>query len=197
MSSGSTALAAAKNRRGNGNIIKLTPNGNNSSCSKNNGSCNVPNQRSVDSRDKPVLTPMQVLHMHEMRISKIESQCKSFDTNIQTLTNTTSVQSNVRSGQPIVTTSSASNEEVNILKQRVALLEEMFEHIKEDIFRVQTFAMETNTTLMRVKNTIESSNNNDTNVQQINIVDNEQDDEDEQDNQETEFTVQDIQNLSR
>jgi hypothetical protein len=197
MSSGSTALAAAKNRRGNANIIKLTPNGaNGANCAKNGGSCSVNNNRNIPKgeQEKPVLTPMQVLHLHEVRLSKIENLYKTLDSSVKTINDSNSnlLSTTSRNIQPVVA-SSVSNEEVNMLKERVALLEEMFEHLKEDIFRVQTFAMETNTTLMRIKNSVENSTS-DTNTQALTIVDN---DEDEQDNQETEFTVQDIKNLSR
>ena len=206
MSSGSAALASAKNRRSSSNIVKNTPNQMNNQVNSRNGS----NQQD-GTQGKPMLSPMQVLRMHEMRISKLEranqeinNSVKSLNTNVSAMTSQT--QSNVST-----TTSSApvparpsptynnvkeANAEVAQLRERVALLEEMFEHLKEDIFRVQTFAMETNITLMRVQNGTASES---TLEETSTLTSEDLDSSDESQNtfNEKMFDIKEIQNMSR
>lgn len=153
MSSGSAALASAKNRRSAGNIVKLAPNDNTKSCSVNSENKN--------GSGRQVLSPLQIINMHEFRLCKLEKEHSAFGESLVSLSNNQLDNSRVMSkSSPIISTnSSTSNEEVTQLRERVALLEEMFEHLKEDIFRVQTFAMETNITLMRVQKNIATNDN--------------------------------------
>ena len=202
MSSGSAALASAKNRRSSSNIVKNTPNQMNNQVNSRNGS----NQQD-GTQGKPMLSPMQVLRIHEMRISKLEranqemnNSVKSLNTNVSAMTSQT--QSNVSTApvparpSPTYNNVKEANAEVAQLRERVSLLEEMFEHLKEDIFRVQTFAMETNITLMRVQNGTASES---TLEETSTLTSEDADSSDESQNtfNEKMFDIKEIQNLSR
>lgn len=198
MSSGSAALASAKNRRSSSNIVKNTPNQMNNQINRNGS-----NQQD-GSQGKPVLSPMQVLRMHEIRISKLERAHQEINNSVKTLSTHSSpiptpIQSNmnVNRAPPSYNNVNEANAEVSQLRDRVALLEEMFEHLKEDIFRVQTFAMETNITLMRVQNGTSSEST----LEETSTITSEDADSnnDELENtfNEKMFDIKEIQNMSR
>ena len=198
MSSGSAALASAKNRRSSSNIVKNTPNQMNNQINRNGF-----NQQD-GSQDRPVLSPMQVLRIHEIRISKLERAHQEINNSVKSLSTNTStmsapVQSNINTTRPPPSYNNVNeaNAEVAQLRDRVALLEEMFEHLKEDIFRVQTFAMETNITLMRVQNGTASEST----LEETTTITTEDADSNNNDSQnifnDKMFNIEEIQNMSR
>ena len=199
MSSGSAALASAKNRRSSSNIVKNTPNQMNNQINNRNGS-----SQQDGSQGKPVLSPMHILRMHETRITRLEQAHQEMDNSVKTLSTNSSpipapVQSNmnVNRAPPSYNNINEANAEVAQLRDRVALLEEMFEHLKEDIFRVQTFAMETNITLMRVQNGTSSEST----LEETSTITSEDADSNNDELQNTfnekMFDIKEIQNMSR
>jgi hypothetical protein len=160
--SGASALSAAKNRRSAGNIVQTTPNrnqvvqqGQQQQGQQQQGQRPQLKENVNTELPKPS-NPIQALQLHEIRLNRYEKAQLELENSITTLatnlelTKKTIFQSQSQS-QPIKS-ESQSNDDIHQMNERILLLEEMFHHLKEDIFRVQTFSMETSLSLLKIQN---------------------------------------------
>jgi hypothetical protein len=162
--SGAAAISAAKNRRGNsgappapvqtnvrtGQPVKNTPQQSTSASSSNSSSTSNSNA------DLPKPTnPMQALQLHEIRLNRNDKAYLELEKTIHLLSET--VNANQLQQKQPSSVQSSNNDNTQLyqgmtqLNERISHLEELFNHIKEDIFRVQTFAMETNLSFLKYK----------------------------------------------
>ena len=152
--SGAAAISAAKNRRGNsgappapvqtnvrtGQPVKNTPQ---QSTSTSNSNTDLP---------KPT-NPMQAIQLHEIRLNRNDKAHLELEKTIQLLSE--AVNANQLQQKQPSSVQSSNNDNTQLyqgmtqLNERISHLEELFNHIKEDIFRVQTFAMETNLSFLK------------------------------------------------
>ena len=156
--SGAAAISAAKNRRGNVSIppppaqtsIRTTQSGN-SIASSNNSELPKPSN------------PLQALQLHEIRLNRNDKTCTELENSIKLLSDVVSTiqqqqkQQQQQPTQPKTDNNNNNNTQLyqglTQMNERLLNLEEMFSHLKEDIFRVQTFAMETNLSFLRYQST--------------------------------------------
>jgi len=162
--SGAAAISAAKNRRGNsgappapvqtnvrtGQPVKNTPQQSTSASTSNSSSTSNSNA------DLPKPTnPMQALQLHEIRLNRNDKAYLELKKTIHLLSET--VNANQLQQKQPSSVQSSNNDNTQLyqgmtqLNERISHLEELFNHIKEDIFRVQTFAMETNLSFLKYK----------------------------------------------
>jgi hypothetical protein len=121
--SGAAALSAAKNRRGNSQQSQPTPNRN-----------KIVSPAKHTSEPPKLMHPLQALQLHEIRLNQMEKLNTEFQDSIKSLSVDNVVTSHLRE-----------------MNKRLLQLEEMFHHLKEDIFRIQTFTMETNMSFLKFK----------------------------------------------
>jgi len=159
--SGAAAISAAKNRRSTGNIVQTTPNRN--QVVQQGQQQQQQGQRpqikeNVNTELPKPSNPIQALQLHEIRLNRFEKAQLELENSITTLatnlelTKKTIIQSQSQSQPQQVKSSSNDNQLLTQMNERISLLEEMFHHLKEDIFRVQTFAMETSISMLKIQN---------------------------------------------
>jgi len=164
--SGAAGIAAAKNRR-----TKVESNKRPIiDCNSLNGSCNIQNKspkpgdnlsqqqivqnRSlgddnlVDPVTLKILGPMptpNVLKIHEQRLNRIDENL------LKGVSITTSI--------PVKTESSEDNNKVAELEEKIHMLEEVIMNLQLTLTNVQSFAMETNLAMMKMKREKEETDN--------------------------------------
>ena len=151
--SGAAAISAAKNRRSTGNIVQTTPNRNQVVQQGQQGQQKQPTQLKDAELPKPS-NPIQALQLHEIRLNRFEKAQLELENSITTLaTNLELTKKTIFQSQPQPQqVNSQFNDNIHQMNERILLLEEMFHHLKEDIFRVQTFSMETSLSLLKIQN---------------------------------------------
>lgn len=171
--SGAAGIAAAKNRR-----TKTEPNKRPIiDCNSLNGSCNIQNKNQkpndnllqqqtvqtrtltddnlVDPVSLKILGPMptpNVLKIHEQRLNRIDEQ----------LLTGVSVTTTV----PVNTESSEDSNKVAELEEKIHMLEEVIMNLQLTLTNVQSFAMETNLAMMKMKREKEETENSVVDVKQ-------------------------------
>lgn len=166
--SGAAGIAAAKNRRSRAEPNKRPI----IDCNSLNGSCNIStkNQKSgnnlsqtqsqtvqpriltddnlVDSTTLKILGPMptpNVLKIHEQRLNRIDEQ----------LQNGIPITNSV----PVKTESAEDNNKIVELEGKIHMLEEVIMNLQLTLTNVQSFAMETNLAMMKMKRDKEETEN--------------------------------------
>jgi hypothetical protein len=164
--SGAAGIAAAKNRRSKTELSKRPI----VDCNTLNGTCNIQNktQKSSDNLLQPqiiqnrllpednlvdpttlkILGPMptpNVLKIHEQRLNRIDEQ----------LSRGVSIISSV----PVNTESGDDNNKVAELEEKVHILEEVIMNLQLTLTNLQSFAMETNLAMMKMKREKEETEN--------------------------------------
>ena len=134
--SGAAALSAAKNRRGNSQQQQQVPNRNRPGSQQT--SCAKP-----PSEPPKHMHPLEALQMHEIKLGQMEKKYSELQNSIQNLSSLPA-----KSDAPNKMENAVATHLRDMLK-RISQVEEMFHHLKEDIFRVQTFAMETNISFLK------------------------------------------------
>lgn len=171
--SGAAAIAAAKNRRGRSDMPSqnqvISQQRPPQTCSRGPTpqqqtrqpqpqSRQLPQQPNSNEQQRP-MNPLQILSNHESRLNTFDKSIIELQNSINQLATLVTTKKD-----PVVVAPSQENllsNESGSMMERVSLLEEMFHHLKEDIFRVQTFAMETNLAFLKYQ---ASENNNLTEV---------------------------------
>lgn len=155
--SGAAALAAAKNRRGRSDtpsqnqVVSKQPQQNKSAIPSPPSRPPPqpqpqPNINVNNNEQQRSINPLHILSNHELRLNSFDKSFTELQNSINHLTTLVTTKK-----EPVVTCTqdnSFMNENSKLI-ERVSLLEEMFHHLKEDIFRVQTFAMETNLAFLK------------------------------------------------
>lgn len=156
--SGAAAISAAKNRRSTGNIVQTTPN-------RNQVVSQPPQQRqqlkeNISSELPKPANPMQALQLHEIRLNRYEKAHLELENSVKTLADILELNKN---NVPKQNSENNNMQQFNKLfsdfNERISTLEDMFHHLKEDIFRVQTFAMETSLSVLKLSTTSEKDKN--------------------------------------
>lgn len=124
--SGSAALSAAKNRR-TGSAPPLPP-----------GSSKTPQQTVNDKQSQGPQNPLQILYMHELRLNDLEK--------------ITSENDNTRQTHVINKHDSVNEGVIKALTDKIALLEQQYSLLKNELNKVMSFAMETNRAFLLYKN---------------------------------------------
>jgi len=165
--SGASALSAAKNRRSTGNIVQTTPNRNQvvsqqppspQQRQQQQGQSQQGQQQQNNADDLPKPSnPIQALQLHEIRLNRCDKVQQDLENSIKTMATNLDVLSKKNVSQPVNNNSNNNsndttkfNQLLSELNERLSTMEEMFHHLKEDIFRVQTFAMETSLSVLKI-----------------------------------------------
>ena len=140
--SGAAALSAAKNRRGNSQPSQPPPS--TPTPTRNQ----IVNSQSSDKELPKPQNPIQALQLHEIRLNRAEKIHDELHSSITALAQKLDSNNKTQSNAP---SANVNVEQMTQLHNRISQLEEIFHHLKEDIFRVQTFAMETNMSFLKFK----------------------------------------------
>ena len=141
--SGTAALAAARKRR-------ATPGQNGNVQNVQNGNGNLQPVREEFEPPKQ-MNPGMLLMQHNVNINKLQQELVKVQQEL------TSLKSNTSANVPL---------QDNYKSEYLGLLEEMKE-MKKVLLKVQTFSMETNLEVMKLKRTVTNSNTNEAN--QVNL----------------------------
>lgn len=160
--SAAAGLSAARRRRAGGNTgSDTTPN-------QNTGSSSSPAKPSSQ------VNPMQILNNHEIRISQIMRKIDAMDKERNSLVdqiNTFTEQSeqNLNTSEDVISEllqrtslleknyeSDNNKEDITFFKNKTKLLEEQLADVKRLLLKVQSFAMETNLSMMKVNKSVKS-----------------------------------------
>ena len=157
--SGAAAISAAKNRRGN---VAIPPSPAQTSIRTSQSSNPTASPNNKSELPKPS-NPLQALQLHEIRLNRNDKTCTELENSIKLLSDVVSTiqqqqkQQQQQQQQPTQPKTDNNNTQLyqglTQMNERLSNLEEMFSHLKEDIFRVQTFAMETNLSFLRYQST--------------------------------------------
>ena len=124
--SGSAALSAAKNRR----TASAPP--------PPPGSSKSPQQTVNDKQSQGPQNPLQILYMHELRLNELEKFNSENDNNTQT---------------HVINKRDSGNEGViKALTDKIAVLEQQYSVLKNELSKIMSFAMETNRAFLLYKN---------------------------------------------
>jgi hypothetical protein len=168
--SGAAGIAAAKNRRSRTDPVRPSV----VDCKSTNGTCAPKNNnqqqpqsqnRSVPTIENNLIDPIslkilgpmptpQVLKIHEQRLNKLDeklNQCM--------MTKNNPVQQNV------ISSNASSQEQIELMEDKIRMLEEVIMNLQLTITNVQGFAMETNLAMMKMKREQEEIHHNIENVE--------------------------------
>jgi hypothetical protein len=168
--SGAAGIAAAKNRRSRTDPVRSSV----VDCKSTNGTCAPKNNnqqqpqsqnRSVPTIENNLIDPIslkilgpmptpQVLKIHEQRLNKLDeklNQCM--------MTKNNPVQQNV------ISSNASSQEQIELMEDKIRMLEEVIMNLQLTITNVQGFAMETNLAMMKMKREQEEIHHNIVNVE--------------------------------
>lgn len=160
--SGAASIAAAKNRR-----TKTDPNQKPIiSCSSKSGSCPLPGgnkivstPRLIDEESLQIKGPMhlmQVLHVHEQRLNKIDYKIN------QQMQSAISQQAVVTAPQECIQEEGQScdaecYDRISALEEKVQMLEEVIMNLQLTLTNVQSFAMETSLAMLKLQNQVSAT----------------------------------------
>jgi len=137
------------------------------------------NTQSTDSQPKNTqqktatpqqITPMQVLNRHENRLNKICEVYEALNESVKSVENN-SKQNNSSEVSSLITRvtnleknyqSSNTGEDISFFKNKTLALEEQVADLKRLLLKVQSFAMETNLSVMKKKKSDDTSEENST-----------------------------------
>ena len=183
--SAAAGLSAARRRRAGGNT-----GGNTSSDSNTSNQTASVSQSS--SRQNPGFNPMQILNNHEIKIGQIIKKIDMMDKGSHELKDqldnyTEESAHNINSSDDVLSEllqrismlekkyqKDNNMEDISFFRNKTKLLEEQIADVKRLLLKVQTFAMETNLSVMKVnKNTktIEKDSNQTINFTELNNAD--------------------------
>jgi hypothetical protein len=158
--SGAASIAAAKNRR-----TKADPNQKPIiSCSSKSGSCPLPGgnkivstPRLIDEESLQIKGPMhvmQVLHIHEQRLNKLDDKI-SRQAAISPQAVFTAPQECIQEeGQAC---DAECYDRISALEEKVHMLEEVIMNLQLTLTNVQSFAMETSLAMMKLQNQVSAA----------------------------------------
>jgi hypothetical protein len=160
--SGAASIAAAKNRR-----TKADPNQKPViSCSSKSGSCPLPGgnkvvstPRLIDEESLQIKGPMhvmQVLHVHEQRLNKIDDKIK------QQMQFAISPQAVFTAPQECIQEEGQAcdaecYDRISALEEKVQMLEEVIMNLQLTLTNVQSFAMETSLAMLKLQNQVSAT----------------------------------------
>ena len=162
--SGAAGIAAAKNRR-----TKADPNQKPIiSCStKTGGACPMPQQNSkgqqlqpqsskspINSESLQITGPMplvQVLAIHEQRLNKIDEELKQVSSLSKNSLPSVSSQPSNQSVECNAECNAECYDRIETLEEKIRILEEVIMNLQITITNVQSFSIETNLSLMKLK----------------------------------------------
>ena len=140
--SGAAAISAAKNRRGGPpqqqqqqppQQTRIQP--------------PTQNKNTINAELPKPTNPLQALQLHEIRLGRTEKTHLELQQSIKTLSDL--VEKQQQQPQQQIPSAQFSQGLLTQMNERLGQVEEMFHHLKEDIFRLQAFSMETNMAFLK------------------------------------------------
>lgn len=168
--SAAAGLSSARRRRAQGNNSSTNDIVSNTSSIQNN------NSNQAQQRNGPQINALQILNMHEVKISQVIKKIEEMNNNINSL-RTEIISISDESTESLNTSDGVvsnlldritvlekkyevenSVEDISFFKNKTKLLEEQLADVKRLLLKVQTFAMETNLSMMKVNKNVKSNN---------------------------------------